>query len=110
MRLRASRNVFRRACHQNVAAVGASFRPEVNNVISTADHVWIVLDDENRVTIIDELVEGCDQQDDVVQMEACGGLVQDEKRPSFGALNKPLGELDALGLAAGKPIERLTQP
>jgi len=83
-----------------------------------------VLDDEQRVALCDEALEDEEELGDVVEMQAGGGLVEDEKRVrgglrlgrarlgggiGSGGIDETLDELEALALAAAEDIERLAE-
>ena len=66
------------ACHELSSAV-AAFRSHVDDVVGTLDDFHVMLDDEDAVSALDEGIEGCQQPLDVVEVEAGGGLVEDEE-------------------------------
>lgn len=100
---------FGRACHDQVAAAVASFGAEVYHVVGTLDDVQVVLDDDDAVSAADEGVEGFEQLADVVEVEAGGGLVEDEERRVGLLQAQVVGQLDALVLAAREGGRRLPQ-
>ena len=79
-----------------VAALG----PQVDDPVGGLDHVEVVLDDDDRVPLLDQAVQHLEQHAHVLEVEAGGRLVEDVE----GAAGVPLGqlgrELDALRLAA----------
>lgn len=84
----------------NCAAGVASFGTDVDDVVGKFDHVHVVLDDDECVTEGDEPVEGVHEGVDVVEMESCGGLVEDEHGWAGFLHAKVVGEFDALVLTA----------
>jgi hypothetical protein len=65
-----SRNIFRRAgCHDLAAAV-AAFRPEVDDPVGGLDNFEVVLDDHDRVAVLDQLVQHFQQLGNVVEVQA----------------------------------------
>ena len=61
-----------------------------------------MLDDHDRVALVDQGVEDFQQLADVLEVQAGGGLVQDVEGAAGGPAGQFLGQLDALGLAAGQ--------
>ena len=91
-----------------VAALGA----QVDEPVAGADHVQVVLDDNQRMAPVHELAQRAHQLGDVVEMQAGGGLVEQKQRAlarqrlarlglAPGGLGQKAGELQALGLAPG---------
>jgi hypothetical protein len=80
----------------------AAFGAEVDDPIGVADHVQIVLDDDDRIAQVGEPMEHFEQLADVVEVEAGGGLVEQVERLAGLALAQLTGQLDALGFAAGE--------
>src|SRR2546422_428637 len=72
----------------------------------------MVLDDDHRVSRINQAVEHLDQDADVVEMEAGGGLVQDVELPPIAlvGLRQLPRDLETLRLAARQRGGRLAQP
>ena len=100
MRILATTDLFRRPRHQDTATTGAPLRPQIDDPVCGFDDVQIVLDDDDGVAAIPQLVQYLEQLLDVVEVQPCGGLVQDVE----GLPGIPLGELarqlDPLRLAA----------
>ena len=61
-----------------------------------------MLDDDDRVATRDEGVEGVEQRLDVVEVQAGGGLVEDEEGARALLAAEIVGQLYALVLAAGE--------
>ena len=96
---------------KKVSALVAAFGAELDDVVGGSDDVGVVLDDDDSVAAVEEGAEGGEEFLDVVEVEACGGLVEDEEDglvggPAFvsGVLAEAeeVGELDALALAAAE--------
>ena len=66
------------------------------------DDVEVVLDDQDGISQIGEAVQDVEEFFYVVEMQAGGGLVENIKCAAGLAFGKFLGELDALGFAAGE--------
>ena len=75
-----------------MAAGGASFGAEVDEVVGFGGEVHVVFDDDDGVTFIDEAVEDIDESGDVLLMESDGGLFDEVEVFRAGA---DFGEIDA---------------
>ena len=62
-----------------VAAGVAALGPELDDVVGGSDDVGVVLDDDDGVAAVEEGAEGGEEFLDVVEVEAGGGLVEDEE-------------------------------
>ena len=68
-----------RALGDELAAVFAGFGAEVEDPVGGFDDVEVMLDDEQGVAGVDEFLEDREQAFDVGEVEAGGGLVEDEE-------------------------------
>ena len=104
-------HVFGRALGHDEAARVAAFGAQVDEPVAGADHVQVVLDDDERVPRVDELAQRAHELGNVVKVQARGGLVKQKQRAfagdglaRFGCAARRLGqeacELEALRLAA----------
>ena len=59
-----------------VAALGA----QVDEPVARADHVQVVLNDDERVACVDQLAQRTHELGDVVKMQTGGGLVEQKQR------------------------------
>src|SRR5512137_809082 len=87
----------------------ASLRAEVDDVVGALDDVEVMLDDDDRMPLGDELLERPQEHGDVVRMEADRRLVEQVEGPLVLLVDKMVGELDALELAAGEGRGRLSE-
>ena len=76
MRLRHLRHVLGRAFRHDPPAAVAALRPHVDEPVGGFDHVEVVLDDDDGVAGLAQLVQHLEQQLDVVEVQACGRLVE----------------------------------
>ncbi len=125
---------FGSAREHDLAAGVAALRAQVDQPVAGADHVEVVLDHHQRMADRDEAAEGGEELGHVVEVQARGGLVeQEEARPrrrdagmegggdAVGgapgsiatglpeASTEMARELQALGLAAGQRGHRLSR-
>jgi hypothetical protein len=107
-----------RAHRDNFTSRLSAFRAEVDQPVRCADHVEVVLDHDDRVSGRDELAERSEELGDVLEVQAGGGLVEEEEarllacaflraarqhrdRAAIG-LGEVAGELEALRFPAGE--------
>src|ERR1700728_3267592 len=90
----------RSAFAYQVAAVFAAFGAQVEDPVGIADHVEIVLDDDDGVAEVGEAVQDFEELAHVVEVEAGGGLVEQIESTTGLAFAEFAGELHALGFAA----------
>ena len=92
------------------AAVVASLRAEVDDIIGRLDHVQVVLDHHDRMPVVDQPVQAFQQPIDVGEVQTGRRLVENVQ-VVFAAfeLAELAGELDALGFAAGENRRRVAE-
>lgn len=98
--VRAGRYFVRCAAHDHVAALRASFRTEVDDVVGTFYDIHVVFDDDERVAAQDEGVESRQQAFDVMEMQSRGRFVEDENGRFHLFHSEIVGQFHALVLAA----------
>ena len=84
------------------AAVGAGFGADVDDPVGGFDDVEVVLDDDDRVAVVDEAVEHFEQFGEVVEVEAGRRFVEQVERLAGVGPSELGGEFHALGFAAGE--------
>ena len=101
--------------HQLAAGISA-LGTEIDHPVGARDHIQMVLDDHQRVTLLDQRFEGIEQLCNVVEVQACGGLVEQERHRlvcvsafALGRLGQMTGQFQALRLAAAQGRHRLAQ-
>ena len=106
---------FRRAGDDYLSAVSSGFRAKVDDMIRTFDDIKVVLNHNDGVARTDESLEDFQQHASVIEVEAGGGLVEDEQA-CFPVLPSPLrfgeqvaDELEALAFPAAQCVERLAE-
>src|SRR5437879_11617232 len=98
-----------RTLGDDAAAAFAAFGAEVDNPVGLLDDVEVVLDDQHGVAEVDEPLQNVEKFSYVIEVQSCGGLVEDVERAAGLALGEFARQLDALGLAAGKSCGGLAE-
>ncbi len=96
-----SLDLFRLAVGNDVTAVCARSRPEIDQMIGGGDHFPIVFDHQQRIAQVAQPFERGDQSVVVARVQPDRRLVEDVKHAGQAAADLR-GESDALRLAAGK--------
>jgi hypothetical protein len=111
MRRTAIRDVLGRPRDHQRPTARAAFGAEVEDPVGAFDDFEIVLDDDEAVAFIDEALEQFDEQRDVVEVEAGGGFVEEEKAAFAGCLRfqQMTDEFEALRFTAAEGVERLAE-
>ncbi len=94
--------------HDRSAAV-AALGTHVEHAVGHLDDVEVVLDDQHRVSGVDQTLEHVDELAHVLEVQARGGLVEDVERLAGLRAVQLLGKLNALRLAAGESRCRLPE-
>ena len=68
-----------------------------------------MFDDNHRVAALHQAVHQMEQLGHVIEMQSGRWLVEDVQRAAGGSLGQLLGQLHALGLAAGERCRRLPE-
>ncbi len=89
------------AGREKLAPVLARAGTEIHQIVSGAQDIGIVLDDQDGVAEIAQTLEDADELGGVAGMQADGGLVEHVERADK-LRSKRRGELDPLRLSAGK--------
>src|SRR5581483_2629890 len=90
-------------------AILAAFGAEVDDPIRVADHIQVVLDDDDRVAQVCKAVQHVEQFLDVVKVQAGSRLVQQVKSLAGLPFAQLARQLDALGLTARESHRRLSE-
>ena len=77
----------------------AGARSDVDHMVGLADRLLVMLDDDDRVSLVAQPLEAVQQPSVVALVQADGGLVQHIKHAGQ-ARSDLAGEADALALAA----------
>src|SRR5438477_9599093 len=84
-------NLLGGAFRHDVPAAVAALRTEIDHPIGAADHVEVVLDDQNTAAILDEPLKRVQQLGDVVEVKTGGRLIEDEQSAFTGRLAQVRG-------------------
>ena len=105
----AAAHLLRRARRHQMPPGIAALRPQVDEIVGALDHLHVVLDDQQRVALCQQALERPQQRGDVLEVQAGGGLVEDQQ--PLAALVQPHVErqLESLRLATGQGVERLPE-
>src|SRR3954471_15392123 len=71
------RHDFGRALDDHHPTSIASLGPQVDDPVGSLDDIEVVLDDGDRVSLVDEAAQNGEELADVLEVEACRGLVED---------------------------------
>ena len=95
-------DVFRSPPRNNSPTAPAALRTQVDHVVGGLDHVQVVLDDDDRVALVDEFVQDVQQLVGVFEVQAGRGLVEDVEGAPCSPAGQFLGQLHTLRLAAAQ--------
>ena len=95
-------NSFWRPRDENLSAASPAFGAEINDPVSRLDDIEVVLDDDDRIAVIDEPVQDIEQQLDILKMQPSRRLVKNVERSPGIALGEFQRQFDALCFAAGQ--------
>ena len=104
------RDVLRCPLCDHHAAARPALGTHVNDPVRRLDHVEIVLDDDDRIALVDKAIDDAEQLADVLEMQPGGWLVEDVHRATGRPLLQFGRQLHTLRLSAGQRRRRLTQP
>ena len=113
-------HIFGRALGHDQAPRITTLRPQIDQPIAGADHIQVVLDDDERMPSFEQLAQSPHELGDVVKVQTGGRLVKHEKRAlarqtlaalggTLGGLGQKARQLEALGFAARQGRHRLAQ-
>ena len=87
----------------------ARFRAEIDQPVRALDHFEIVLDDEQRVALLDQSAKDAQEQRHVIQVQSCRRLIKNEQRFFLALVDQPLDKLETLRFASAQDIQRLPE-
>ena len=79
--LRVAGELLGRAGRDDAAPLVAALGPEVHDEVRGLDDIQVVLDDHDRIALVDELVQHLEQAPDVGEVQSGRRLVQDVEGP-----------------------------
>ena len=103
------RHLFRVADDDNTSSPLSALRAQIDDVVGRFYDFEVVLDNDDGVAAFDEAMQHVEELLNICKVQACCRLIQDVERAAGGSAAQLLGQLHALGLAAGKGGGRLAQ-
>ena len=94
---------------EDLTTVVASAGTHFDDPVGSADDVGVVFDDNDGIALVDKFSEHIEQNADVLEVQAGGGLVEYVERAPCIASGKFGSELHALALAARKGVAGLAK-
>src|SRR6266550_5683398 len=71
--------LLRSSLGDDSATAFAAFGAKINNPVGVTDYIKVMLDDDNGIAQVGEPVQDVEQFFYIVEMQSCGGLVQQVK-------------------------------
>jgi hypothetical protein len=109
MRVRVPGDLLWRPLRQNLPTAMPAFRAKIDDPVRGLDDVQIVLDDNHCIAVLAQPMQYAEQQFDIVEVQAGGGLVEDVERVASVPLGELSREFDALCLATRQRRRLLSQ-
>src|SRR5271165_6379049 len=103
-------DLFGRALRNDPAPGLAAFGSQVDHPVRAANHIHVVLDDQNAAAGVNQALEGIEQLCDIVEVQSGRGFVEDEERSLTTRRSQMRGEFHALRFASRKGRGRLPKP
>ena len=100
---------FRFATIEYLASVAATAWPHLDNPVGRVDDIWIVLNDNNGVSFINKLPKHIKQDSDILEMQSCGGFVQNIECTASVTSGKFCRKFHTLALASRKGVAGLAK-
>ena len=100
MTLRNGGELLRRASRYDLAAAGATFGTQVDQVIAGLDDVEIVFDHNHRVALVDQPAEHGQEPANVLEVKARRWFIEDVHRVTGRTFSELRCELDPLSFSA----------
>src|SRR5262249_19509343 len=98
-----------RAAGDDVAALIATFRSQVDYIVRIFYDVEVVLDGDDRVAHFHQTMKNVNKFLHIGKVEAGGRLIQNIERFPVRLLAELIGELDSLRFTSGQWVARLSQ-
>src|SRR5688572_25419305 len=109
-------NLFWCALRDDLATARARLRPEIDHPIGAFDYVQIVLNDDDRMARIHQTLENPEQDPHIVEMQTCGGFIEEEEGWSLWRaaaicrrLRQVTNQFHPLVFSAGQGVDWLAQ-
>lgn len=102
-------DLLRCALDNDFAAPLSAFGTEVDDEIGAFDHIEVVFDDDNGVTLFDQALEGPEEDRNIILMEPDGGFVEEVEDLFFFLVDEMVSKLDPLEFSSGEGRGRLSE-
>ena len=89
-------DLFRCPLDNDFSAPLAAFGTEVDYEIGAFDHIEVVFDNDNGVTVFDQSLESTEEDGNIVLMESYSWFVEEVEDLFFFLVDEMVGELDPL--------------
>ena len=83
----------------NLATCLATLGTEVDDVVGNLDDIEVVFDNDNRISLIHQLIQNANQTANILEMQARGRLIKNVERTACFSLRELCREFYALALA-----------
>ena len=93
----------------HAAAIFSTLGAQINEPVGVADHIEIVLDDDDRVAEVGEPVQDVEQLLDVVEVQAGGRFIEQVERFAGLTFGEFAGEFDSLRFSSRECDRRLAE-
>ena len=91
------------------ATLLATFGAEVDNVVGNLDDIEVVFDNNNRISLVNQLVKHLDKATNILEMESRGRLVENIERTARFTLREFCREFYTLALTTRQSCARLAE-
>ena len=91
------------------AAPLSAFGTEIDDEIGALDHIEVVFDNDNGVTVFDQSLESLEEDGNIVLMESYSWFVEEVEDLFFFLVDEMVGELDPLEFPPGEGCCRLAE-
>ena len=105
---RTHRHLFGRAAREKLSPALTAFGSHVNDVIRHFDDIEVMLDNDDRVALIDQFIQYIHQDADILKVQSGSRFVKNIKRLARITLGEFGGQLHTLALATGERGGRYT--
>ena len=102
-------NIFYSSCSHYLSSFSSAFRAEVNEPISSPDHIEVMLNHDDGIAFVNEFLKHIEEDADIIKMESSSGLIEDIDGLAGAWSGELRRELNSLRLTARKGGTALTK-